>query len=63
MAQNLGLREEISNECKQAKNKWFNEKCAETERMSITYKAYMNKRIRYLIGQKTYTFIGCIKFK
>lgn len=43
----LTLNTEIKNNCKQAKEEWINEKCAEIEKMSNTNAASVHNRIIY----------------
>lgn len=57
------LHNEIRIECKQDKKEWLNEKCAEIERFSTTNKSNMQKQIRQLIGQKTYSSTCCLKIQ
>lgn len=46
MVQDTALySKKLENKCTQVKEEWFNEKCAETERINITVK-FMNKILR-----------------
>ena len=62
-AEYKSLDKTIRVKCKEAKEGWLNEKCAEIEKLKNTDTAGMHKKIKEMAGQKTCSSTGCIKSK
>ena len=57
------LHREIRKKCREAKEEWLKNECAEIEKGNETDSKAMHKRIKDLTGAKTCSSSGCIRSK
>ena len=57
------LNREVRRKCRETKEEWINNQCAEIERCRTTDPSSLHKKVSTLIGKKTCTSSGCIKAK